>query len=102
MRGIFSLLLLTFIGFFVRADKVWAENIDASNQKAMYDSPSVGTLWYFPLQGRAGAIRMMLTHAGVKFDDVLIQPDEWPEHKPHMDGNKMPNWQDAGTDFRIS
>lgn len=34
-------------------------------------------LSYFPLRGRAEAIRITFAVAGVEFDDILVNPEEW-------------------------
>ena len=60
-----------------------------------------GTLYYFPLHGRGGAIRMMLTHANVTFTDEMIAPADWPKHKPNMPGGTMPVWQPEGSTMKF-
>ncbi len=37
------------------------------------------TLTYFDMYGRAEAIRMLLSHAGIKFKDIRHSPDKWPK-----------------------
>ena len=37
----------------------------------------MGKLMYFPLYGRAESSRMILNHAGVKFDDSTIPMADW-------------------------
>ena len=39
-------------------------------------------LTYFNLRGRAETIRMLFAAADVKFEDVRITFEEWPELKP--------------------
>ena len=48
------------------------------------------TLHYFDLYGRGETIRMLLSHAGVKFEDHRIQFNEWPGLKPTMPNQQVP------------
>lgn len=42
-------------------------------------------LLYFPVKGRAHAIRLMFAHADVKFEDVQFDfQKEWPKQKPGL------------------
>lgn len=38
-------------------------------------------LYYFPIRGRAEAIRLVFAYAGVEYEDVRIPMDQWPQHK---------------------
>lgn len=40
--------------------------------------------YYFALYVRGEPIRMLLEHAGVKFEDNYVTFDEWPKLKPTM------------------
>ena len=42
-------------------------------------------LYYFDVYGRAEAIRMLLNHAKVEFEDVRFQKEEWPKMKAELD-----------------
>ena len=53
---------------------------------------STGTLYYFPVHGRAGSIRMMLAHAEVSFEDVMYTKEQWTDHKNSMPNGQMPAW----------
>ena len=44
--------------------------------------PSKYKLIYFPLTGRAEAIRLMFAAAGVEYEDCRIPFEEWPKLKP--------------------
>ena len=39
-------------------------------------------LTYFPVRGRAEVIRFVFAQAGVKYEDVRIKQENWPELKP--------------------
>ena len=41
-------------------------------------------LHYFDLYGRAESIRMLLNHAKVEFEDVLLARESWPEKKVEL------------------
>ena len=62
---------------------------------------STGTLNYFPAHGKAGPIRMLLTHKGIEWEDRLIQMEEWATVKPTMPGGNVPCWQPAGTELKL-
>ncbi|WP_411023021.1 glutathione S-transferase N-terminal domain-containing protein, partial [Salmonella sp. s51228] len=51
-------------------------------------------LYYFPIKGRAEAIRLVLTLTSTKFDNIIIEFKDWPEHKP-----KTPNLSVPYIDF---
>ena len=44
------------------------------------------TFIYFGLNARGDAIRMMLAHAGVVFEDKRVDFAQWPAMKPTMPG----------------
>ena len=33
---------------------------------------------------------MLLSHAGIPFDDIRIDPSDWPKVKPLLNGNSLP------------
>lgn len=45
-------------------------------------------LSYFPLRGRAEAIRITFAVAGVEFDDILVNLEEWFTKLKHCEYNK--------------
>ena len=55
---------------------------------------SQGSFHYFDIHGRGEACRFLLDHAGVKFTDVRIKPEEWPSKKPDhpYNGGGLPRW----------
>ena len=53
---------------------------------------SQGKLTYFGVHGRAGVIRMMLTHGKVDFEDVIVNKEEWATLKADMPGGQIPCW----------
>lgn len=48
------------------------------------------TLYYLPVYVRGEPIRMLLTHAGVDFEDKIISFEDWPKWKPEMPGGVLP------------
>jgi hypothetical protein len=61
-------------------------------KKADKNQTSAGTLWYFGLHFRAQPIRMMLRHANVKYENIMVKNEDWPALKPTMPGGSMPIW----------
>ena len=39
-------------------------------------------LYYFNMKGRAELARLILAYAGIEFEDVRYERDEWLQHKP--------------------
>ncbi len=37
---------------------------------------------YFNMKGRAELARLILAYAGIEFEDVRYERDEWLQHKP--------------------
>jgi glutathione S-transferase len=61
-------------------------------------------LVYFPLMGRAQAIRFLLTHKGVEFEDVKLTFEEWGPAKAAGTytpvGGSLPSYiDDAGVKY---
>ncbi len=54
----------------------------------------MGKLIYFPAYGRAEPTRMLLDHAGVKFEDEQVAFADWPAKKATMPTGQMPIWVD--------
>ena len=44
--------------------------------------PAKIKLTYFNAKGRAELARLVLAQAGAEYDDVRIEEEEWPSHKP--------------------
>lgn len=47
-------------------------------------------LYYFDIPGRGEAIRLLLRHARVPFEDVRIKFADWPKMKPTFDLQQLP------------
>lgn len=52
-------------------------------------------IWYFDFYGRAEPIRMLLTHAGIKWEDIPVSFNIWPQFKSAVPGNSMPQLEGA-------
>ena len=52
----------------------------------------MGKLIYFPFYGRAEPTRMVLNHAGVKFEEEVVQMADWSARKATTPGNTLPIW----------
>ena len=44
------------------------------------------TIYYFPIYVRADPCKMLMAHAGVKFEDKVVSFKEWGALKPTMPG----------------
>jgi glutathione S-transferase len=47
-------------------------------------------LYYFNVRVLAEPIRMIFHYAGVKFEDIRVERESWPELKPKLGWGKMP------------
>ena len=48
-------------------------------------------VWYFGgMYGRAEPIRLLLTHAGIPWEDMSIKSSDWSNLKPMVPGNSLP------------
>ena len=50
------------------------------------------TLCYFNIKVKGEAIRMLLHHAGVEFNDVRVEFDQWSALMPHTPAGALPVW----------
>merc|ERR1712141_973279 len=53
-------------------------------------------LTYFPARGRAEISRLILKHAGVKFDDIRLTGEDFAKVKPILPYGSMPVLEDKG------
>ena len=56
---------------------------------------SVKKVTYFPLYGRASALKMQLSHAGCEFEDCFIEMKDWPAAKPKYGGLPFVDMEDG-------
>ena len=54
----------------------------------------MGKLIYFAAYGRAEPTRMLLDHAGVKYENEHVGFADWPAKKATMPAGQMPIWID--------
>ena len=47
-------------------------------------------IWYFEFYGRAECIRLMLTHAGIDWQDMPLTQEQWGKIKALVPGNSLP------------
>merc|ERR1711944_189711 len=59
-------------------------------------------LTYFPARGRAEISRLILAHAGVKFDDIRLSGEDFAKVKPLLPYGSMPILPvQGGGDLRV-
>ena len=54
-------------------------------------------LYYFNGRGLAETSRLIFAAAGEKYEDIRIERDDWPKHKPNMPLGQMPVLEYNGT-----
>ncbi|XP_018356543.1 PREDICTED: glutathione S-transferase-like [Trachymyrmex septentrionalis] len=59
-------------------------------------------LLYFNIHGLGESIRFLLSHCGIKFEDVRFTFDDWPKHKPNMPMGQMPVLEIDGKQYHQS
>ena len=47
-------------------------------------------IWYFQMYGRGEPMRLLLTHAGIPWEDMTVTNPEWGMLKPMAPGNSLP------------
>ena len=52
----------------------------------------MGKLIYFGFYGRAEPTRMLLNHAGEKYEEQTVKMEDWAALKPEMPGGTLPVW----------
>jgi glutathione S-transferase len=52
---------------------------------------NIKKIHYFDGCGRGEALRMMMSHAGIQYEDCRFGFDTWPSLKPTMAGGSVPN-----------
>ena len=59
-------------------------------------SDSEYKLYYFPFMGRAEPIRILFAYKGIKYEDIRIPQEKWPEFKPKTPFGTMPVLEEGG------
>ncbi|TGZ53160.1 glutathione S-transferase-like [Temnothorax longispinosus] len=59
-------------------------------------------LTYFDVTGLGESLRFLLSHSGVKFEDVRLKFDDWPKYKPNMPMGQMPVLEIDGKQYHQS
>lgn len=59
-------------------------------------------LYYFDFPGKTEAIRLLLTHAGVKFEDIRYTMESWPANKDKFELKQLPALEDNGKTYNQS
>ena len=59
-------------------------------------SDSEYKLYYFPFMGRAEPIRILFAYKGIKYEDIRIPQEKWPEFKPKTPFGTMPILEEDG------
>ena len=66
-------------------------NLCAGNNQGDIQRKNAGfKFYYFDAYGRGEAARILLNHAGVKFEDIRIQQSDWGNQKASMPNGQIP------------
>lgn len=74
-----STMISAFIHFWLI--HILTNNFLANDSTENFNMPTY-KLTYFNFQGLGEPIRLIFAYAGVQYEDVRIEMDQWPELKP--------------------
>ena len=74
-----------------RYDKITKEAYEHRQKQAELERQKrVAKLYYFAFHVRGSPVRMLLSHAGIEYEDHIIEEEKWDEYSKIMPNNEVP------------